>query len=167
MSKVVLNNLNNEYIEDNYIKKLYITNTGDVNENFNLNVLNNFSDNINIFNRLIVIKNETSEKVKKIYNKLINSMKRALLKYNNSTIDGKLSDITSYIDEDNEIQLEWIINSNYRINFYIENSGKLYIWKFLKDGEREISISDTVLENEISNKIEDMINEVMNLECVI
>ena len=78
-------------------------------------------------------------------------------------IKNNLSKLRSYIDEDKEIFVEWIIRNNYRIGFNIDKQGVISFWKIYKNDSITNTVSDILDNSNFEEKINDLIKEVIYL----
>ncbi len=127
-------------------------------------VLINLPQNMDIFSELVNIDEGVSEKTRTSYYKLLNTIKKNLNEIDQlSYIKNNLSKLRSYIDEDQEIFVEWIIRNNYRIGFSIDKQGVISFWKIYKNDSITNTVSDILDNSNFEGKINDLINEVIYL----
>ena len=151
--KVKLNNSDDDFY--------YYINIG-TNENIDLG--SNLSQNIDIFSELSNIDEDINQNTRISYYKLLNTIKRNLNKIDSyGNINNNLSKLQSYVDEDKEITIEWIVRNNFRIGFYIDVEGSISYWKIYKEGLSTKTFSDTLDGKDFEGKIIDIINEVISL----
>lgn len=132
--------------------------------NTTVNVLTNLPQNIDIFSELININNEVNDKTKESYYKLLYTIKKNLNEIDKfNYVRNNLSKLRSYVDEDQEILLEWIIRNNFRIGFSIDKQGDISFWKIYKNETITKTVSDTLDNNNFEEKIMNLINEVIYL----
>lgn len=128
------------------------------------NVLINLPQNIDIFSELANIEEGVSEKTRASYHKLLNTIKKNLNEIDKlNYIKNNLSKLRSYIDEDKEIFVEWIIRNNYRIGFNIDKQGVISFWKIYKNDSITNTVSDILDNSNFEEKINDLIKEVIYL----
>ena len=127
-------------------------------------VIVNLPQNIDIFSELANIDEGVSEKTRASYHKLLSTIKKNLNEIDKLYyIKNNLSKLRSYIDEDQEIFVEWIIRNNYRIGFSIDRLGIISFWKIYKNDSITNTVSDILDSSNFEEKINDLINEVIYL----
>lgn len=129
-----------------------------------INTFDNLPENINIFSNLKDIHNEINSNTLKSYNKLLETIKTSLsIIDQNIPIKNNLSKMINFVDEDNEVELEWIIRNNYRIGFIVDVKGNISYFRTIKNGSSTDTFSDDISSEELNDKINNLLNEVLSL----
>lgn len=143
---------NSIYLNQSYSFMPYVSN------------MNNLSENINVFSELKNIDQGVSIATKTSYNSLITTIKEILNRIDMvKPIDHNLSKMSNYIDEDKDIQIEWIVRNNFRIGFIIDSNGDIYYWRMYKNGNATNTISDNIPKEQLNERITSIILEVLKL----
>lgn len=127
-------------------------------------IFENLPKNIDIFSDLVSIDNDVSLYTKKTYYKLLDTIKMYLNRESNIyQLENNLSKLRNYVDEDKEIQIEWVIRSTYRIGFLIDKDGNITFWRMYRDGNKTNTVSDSIESFNFDEKIISILNEVISL----
>lgn len=130
----------------------------------NISALEKLPENIDVFSNLKSINGEVNKKTLESYNRLIEIIKKNLSTIDNEMpINNNLSKIINFVDEDKEIELEWIVRNNYRIGFIIDTNGNISYWRTIKNGNSFNSFSDEITIDELEDRICILLDEILKL----